>query len=698
MAESTSRTIALLTTWLDGWYQSQLWFGAVEAARAKGCRLLCLVGYAPPNGKMSTTPESVFGLAARAQVDGVLLSAGPLSFWDGTSALHAIMKWLQPKPIVSLGFDLQGVDSVYPEGSGIASIVKHLVREHACRNIAFIGGPVANPDAVRRFEDYRKALEDEGIPLREDLVEVGGFYLEGGMAAMQRLLNRGIEFDAVICANDTMALGASQVLKAQGLQIPKDILLTGFDDTPEGKLMQPPLTTVSNPTPRIAYRGLEICLDRILLSSRSLHNDIIANELVARKSCGCLSDKSRQVHWPEAAFISEVDELWHLLLAESASNEFIDWLHTKLVDASDDTLDHCAKLMRAVEDTLERRAPKEKQRMVWVQLLQGHEMLSEVRQGRLSGQIIHQAALVRDLHRIERAMLADPDPGIMMQNLAEGMREWCPEGIRVLMIHEDLSPTWSTDLSKQRFAYRVAIRYGQIKPIAESEDILPEQVIPGEVWTGVPIEQGNMRFGIVLFRNWIRDETFVEHLRIAISTSFVISWRTRSEDVLRETLRRLSLRDEMTNLYNGRGLAELAKLLQRQAIREQKTLGVITIDFDHLQQLNQRYGQEDGNAAIGALAEALRNCFRNSDVLARLGEDDFAAVFILQSENDHVILLDRLRMQLQERSQLLGKPWILQVSIGWSLWDPKAGGALHTEIEKAHVIMKDEKSQKNISY
>lgn len=144
MSAMNPPTIALLGTWLDGWYQSQLWRGAVAGTRLHGARLLTVVGYARPESAAPSTRDGVYGLAARGEVQATLLSVGPLCFWEGAAAAVTLRSWLPVHPVVALGQEFPGTDSVLPDGGGIDEVARHLVEVHGKKRIAYLGGPSTN--------------------------------------------------------------------------------------------------------------------------------------------------------------------------------------------------------------------------------------------------------------------------------------------------------------------------------------------------------------------------------------------------------------------------------------------------------------------------------------------------------------------------------------------------------------------------
>lgn len=126
------------------------------------------------------------------------------------------------------------------------AVVAHLASEGRNR-IVFMGGPEDSYSSKERYKGYRDALEEAGLPLDPKLVLAGDYVERRAKMAMDHLLASGVPFDAVACCNDLMALGVYDALEDAGLMIPKDIAVTGFDNTAIGARLRPKLTTVRQP-------------------------------------------------------------------------------------------------------------------------------------------------------------------------------------------------------------------------------------------------------------------------------------------------------------------------------------------------------------------------------------------------------------------------------------------------------------------
>ena len=154
--------------------------------------------------------------------------------------------------------------------------------ESGRRRIATITGPLDMPAGVDRLQGFREALA--AWDLEVDAVEDGNFTAEGGAAAMRRILDGpGPRPEAVFVASDLMASGALAVLTAEGLRVPDDIAIVGFDDSPIATSVQPALTTMRQPSFAQGERMASVLID-LLAGKHPRHVTILETELVLRDS------------------------------------------------------------------------------------------------------------------------------------------------------------------------------------------------------------------------------------------------------------------------------------------------------------------------------------------------------------------------------------------------------------------------------
>jgi DNA-binding LacI/PurR family transcriptional regulator len=171
------------------------------------------------------------------------------------------------------------VDTDNRLGAEIAT--RHLVTSGR-RRIGTIAGPADMIAAVDRLAGWNTALSAAGLPA--DAMEHGDFTTVGGAAAAQRLLARFPDLDALFVANDLMAVGALQALKAAGRAVPADVALVGYDNSAVASVTDPPLSTVVNPVIQMASSAGILLLERIRGGGPIDPPIIFAPELVIRSS------------------------------------------------------------------------------------------------------------------------------------------------------------------------------------------------------------------------------------------------------------------------------------------------------------------------------------------------------------------------------------------------------------------------------
>ena len=158
-------------------------------------------------------------------------------------------------------------------------------------------------------------------------------------------------------------------------------------------------------------------------------------------------------------------------------------------------------------------------------------------------------------------------------------------------------------------------------------------------------------------------------------------------------LRRLALVDELTGLHNRRGFVALGEHLAVLAERRSQAITVLFIDVDNMKAINDRYGHGEGDAALVQVAQLLRGTFRASDVLARVGGDEFCVLMLHDGVGDD-LALNRLREALDARNRRAEHPYELSFSIGAARCQPGQDYALGDLIEQADAAMYKEKTNR----
>ena len=166
-------------------------------------------------------------------------------------------------------------------------MVEHLITEHGAKTFNYISGPDANPESQARYKAFRDALSEHGLAFDERRLYKGYFRSYDGIKAIDRFLRSGMSLpDAFVCANDSMALTAMNKLQANGIRIPDDVIVTGFDNTFNARSAFPVLTTVKRPLYESGLKACEV-LYSLMQGDEMPRSTVMEAEPVFAESCGC---------------------------------------------------------------------------------------------------------------------------------------------------------------------------------------------------------------------------------------------------------------------------------------------------------------------------------------------------------------------------------------------------------------------------
>ncbi|GBE15013.1 putative diguanylate cyclase YeaJ [bacterium BMS3Abin14] len=163
-------------------------------------------------------------------------------------------------------------------------------------------------------------------------------------------------------------------------------------------------------------------------------------------------------------------------------------------------------------------------------------------------------------------------------------------------------------------------------------------------------------------------------------------------------LKAMSLEDYLTGLSNRRGFLVLAQQATRLIDRVNfKALILLYFDLDDFKQINDVYGHKEGDAALTLFSQVLRSTFRQSDLLARMGGDEFLVFALDTGESCEKMITDRLQRNLEEANAESGKPYFLKVSFGAVEYDPDRSAFFEELIIEADRRMYENKAAKKAS-
>jgi DNA-binding LacI/PurR family transcriptional regulator/signal transduction histidine kinase len=352
-SQDSRLTIGLLIGRLgDQRYQAHVWPGVADVAEEQDVNLVCFVGGALRAVHEFDLQRNVaYDLASPENVDGLVAMSGSLGQFIGPEQLRYFYERYHPMAMTSIAMALDGIPSVLVDNqNGMRKAVTHLIEVHGLRRIAFIRGPEGSPEAEQRYQTYTEVLAQHGLPLDPALVASGNFLSPSGEEAIRLLLDeRKADLEAVVSANDEMALGALAALRERGIRVPDGVSVVGFDDIEEARFAAPPLTTIRQPLYEQGRRAAEMLL--ALLAGEDVPERVmLPTELVVRRSCGCLSqpaspERTTLPTWPgetlETTFAGQRERTLSEMVqvaGEAAASLPPDWAE-RLLDAFFATLE-----------------------------------------------------------------------------------------------------------------------------------------------------------------------------------------------------------------------------------------------------------------------------------------------------------------------------------------------------------------------
>ncbi len=274
-----TNTIALIIPDLQNPLYTEIARGVETVAHQKGYNLLLCHTEKDPDKE-----RSYVGMLAEKKIDGVILAYTVLSPED----FREIRKHRIRVLLFGLNILQEGISSVYSDfRQGARLAVSHLV-SLGYRRIAYIRGPDRHTENQDKTLGYTAALREAGLKVSEDLIIRGDDDIDSGYLAALKLLRLTPRPDAVFAGNDLMAIGALDAFRTEGIRVPDDISLIGYDNIRMASLVEPKLTTVSWPVHKMGLIAARIIINEIE-SGRDepdAQNIFLKPKLKIRRSCG----------------------------------------------------------------------------------------------------------------------------------------------------------------------------------------------------------------------------------------------------------------------------------------------------------------------------------------------------------------------------------------------------------------------------
>jgi LacI family transcriptional regulator, galactose operon repressor len=276
LARGRSQVVGLLVPSVDTGYIGEIIRGIDEEVAAASYDLMLYTAH-----RRKTRESAYVATLAQGLADGLLLV---LPRDPG-----AYLETLRRRGFPCVLIDHQGLDDSGPvvgatNRKGAYDATRYLI-ELGHRRIGFITGALDLGCATERLAGYHAALAEHGLPADPALVREGDFMQPTGFRCACELLKLAQPPTAIFASNDIMAFGVMEAARVNGLRIPEDISIVGFDDIPQASHVHPPLTTVRQPLEHMGHTATRMLL-RLIDNPRQIVERVdLPTELIVRQSC-----------------------------------------------------------------------------------------------------------------------------------------------------------------------------------------------------------------------------------------------------------------------------------------------------------------------------------------------------------------------------------------------------------------------------
>lgn len=288
--EQRYKSIAVAVAGVDEEYQNNIIKGINTYARENDVNVSYFVAFGGvlQNSRYDVGEYNIFSLANMERFDGAILMTNTVCSQEMRTMIYdRVIAAGVPAVILDCEDKKEFFNISIDNASAMKEIVSHVINEHGAKVINYVSGPLSNTEADERYQAFVDVMMEHGLPIEQSRVFYGEFRSLDGSRAIDAFLNSGKSMpDAVICANDAMALTAITELEKRGYRVPEDVIVTGFDNTFNARHHSPALTTVERPLFEAGRTACEtICR---LIGGDDLES---GTRLMARPvfsgSCGC---------------------------------------------------------------------------------------------------------------------------------------------------------------------------------------------------------------------------------------------------------------------------------------------------------------------------------------------------------------------------------------------------------------------------
>ena len=728
--------IGFFTCHLDNDYAYEVCKGVDYAAKELDVNLIVFPGMYmnasyndPKNARFDYHHNPIFYYASKHTLDALIVSIGSIGSFISENDMIAFLKNFDV-PILTIEIEIPGYPYLYTEGkTGMRQAVEHLIKEHGKTKIGMVSGRKENADARERLETYKAVLRENNIPVDNNKIVYGDFS-EFTEEIVTDLLNRNPDLEAIVFVNDQMAIGGYTAIKEKGLEIGKDILVTGYDDSPASIVLEPMLTTVHNRIMDMGYQAVYEVIN--LINNGKTEISILNSSLIVRNSCGCgdykLKKLGSNMHLDKSCdcetLIHSIDDY---LLSNYSHNFYYNELIEKLrpllklildpivvtgkmdfdTEAINDYIFTLLKTPLIVNyfsaDKLTNAIRELFKLLIYLSV--NSDMKADIAilfNSILSTLFFHTSSTLYNTIRqhkssvwssmyITRDTLTYSDDEESCFNLIMEKLVSSHFKSSYIYIYDDpvmLLPNGSWKIPKNLYLQacnndgKTTYFSGDNRIISSSKVFFNEYTSNDRRHTLVitPLFTNNIQYGLFV------GELDIEHfgnlyptsLQLAMSLNFIALMKQQlstqnklaiSAAELNEKnklLNVLSITDSLTGINNRRGFMEAVRSQVNSKFNEGRHAMFVFADMDNLKQVNDLFGHKNGDFAIKSIADILVKSFHKDDIIGRIGGDEFVAFAFLDDIQKPTLIRQSISRYSEELNDTCGKPYYIDISIGVS--------------------------------
>ena len=758
MKDKKRLTIGMMVHHLDNDYSKVLLKGAVTAAAEMDVNLVILPGRSlncQLDNKKYTSYEyqynTIYSYVSSENLDALVVSAGTIGQFVTKEEFKQFLDGFEGIPIITMENAVRGYPCVRLSGSGIKTMVSHLINEHGKKHIAFVSGPRGNADADERLAFYREALEENGIEYDPEMVAYGRFS-EFCVDIVGNLIDRNKNnIDAICFANDMMCKGGYKAIEQRGLKIGRDIAVTGYDDSEIATALDPMLTTIRADAARLGSCAVK---EAVKLANGGIVDPMtsLGSSIVVRQSCGCsafLTDNIEERNKLIQTYPSET--LASLIISEYISESIlhnnealIDDLKANITAIFDYTKKNNAG--RSDPDNYRQKADGLIANGL-IDVIQADtfiDLLKAVRYSAvaLCGDDRDKIISVHDIieycfETIADRLLVTHGEAIddltfthfLINNIAKDMtingndEEKCYFSIinnlyrthmkssYIYTYAEPVIHTSTMEWNRPKYLYLKSYHDGECLTAVKSDaqrinslSCITNDFTPDRRRSVIlfPLFMNEEHYGVIVceieFEYFSYIYSVAPQICTAIKLTRLVNQLESSLDAAtyrNKQLNKMSMYDELTGVYNRRGFYEFTNRVFTAPENEGKRAVLIFSDLDNLKKINDNFGHEEGDYAITSAAGFLKSGLRTTDIVARIGGDEFAAFALCEDEKIIQSIPDRIKAIAKKHNELSDKKYNVTVSVGIYELNCNPAQNIQSFMDKADASLYEDKKKKN---